>query len=151
MQTTALAVVDINNDERLKGDEEFKILGNLLTLKDMRILKPQIAGLLRHWDCVEKARIARNHLGKGRIFVGSLMVKSGDYKSEYGYYFNPPLEFHAWLCLKNGRIIDIALPGVIEKGIISEDAYGPFLVDREPVVLAGFPPEWVTYKPVQEI
>ena len=45
-------------------------------------------------------------------------------------------------------IIDMALPGVIQKGLTTFDSIGAFLVGREPVILAGTPEPWMMYKGV---
>jgi hypothetical protein len=69
-------------------------------------------------------------------------------KSNYGYMFKPPFEFHAWLQTPQG-IIDVALPGAIEKGLTTFDDVGPYLIGREPFILAGPPLDWMEYMPVQ--
>jgi hypothetical protein len=82
--------------------------------------------------------------------IGSLLVVSGDGKSEYGHYFNPPYEFHAWL-QEGPIIVDVALPGVIESGLMLTDEVGPFISGREPLILAGEPLTWMKYQAVDEI
>ncbi len=77
--------------------------------------------------------------------MGAAKVMSGDYMSTYGFEYNPPYEFHAWV-VDNGNIIDLALPGVIEKGLITKDDVGYYLVKRKPVILAGTEPNWISYK-----
>jgi len=109
-------------------------------------LLTSFSGLQRYWNCLEKAYRAQRLLGRGRVVLGSLLIASGDGQSEYGYYFNPPLEFHAWLDLGSGVIFDPALPGVIEKGLTTCDSVGPYIIDREPVILAGQPLDWMRYE-----
>ena len=131
-----------SKDPILKGDELWLINGTypIPITKIMQACK----GLNRYWNCLEKAQIVQTILGKGDVIVGDLKVVSGDFKSEYGFDFNPPYEFHSWLEVE-GAIIDIALPGVIEKGLTTHDEYGPYLVGREPVILAGKPESWMKY------
>jgi len=60
------------------------------------------------------------------------------------------MEFHAWLTLRHipKVIIDFSLPGLIIRGLKTGDANGPFLVNREPSILASEPPPWAIYQPV---
>jgi hypothetical protein len=76
-------------------------------------------------------------------------VYSKNFGSSYGFEFNPPLEFHAWVNYGD-NIIDLALPGVIEMGCILKDKYGPYL-DRKPIVLAGEEiPNWIEYTAIRK-
>jgi len=157
--TTKLTSRAASEEVLLTGDEAYPVQGEIvndslvsvLTNKIPEILS-EIRGLHRYWDCLPKTKKAAKILGFGEVWVGSLLVVSGDYKSEYGYLFNPPYEFHSWLSLDDsGTILDVALPGVIEMGLITSDEVGPYLVDREPYILAGKPPLWCKYVPVEVV
>ena len=108
------------------------------------------AKLNRYYDCIKKAKIVAEELDIKYIHFGSLKVESTEKGVMYGYSYNPPLELHAWLQLdskiNNTIIIDFALAGTIEKGLITKDDIGYFLIDREPIVLAGKCPSWLHYK-----
>ena len=134
----------LNDKKVLEGNEIFKIHGDLIDDKTLAEIIDRCAGLKYYWDCIEKAKIARKVLGEGIVVVGKLMVFSEDWSSSYGYYFNPPFELHSWLLTEKG-VIDIALPGVIEMGLNFSDENGPFLTNREPIVLAGIPANWMQY------
>lgn len=101
--------------------------------------------LNRYYDCIAKAKWIATHLGLADIHLGSLMVDSTEKGVAYGYAYNPPLELHAWVQV-GSYIIDFALAGTIEKGLNTKDEYGPFLVGRTPVVLAGTPAPWMHYQ-----
>ena len=135
----------IEDKKFLTGDEKYKIIGKSLTERQLKKIIKECAGLKKNWDCLSKAKIAKKILKKGRVMVGSLMVNSSDMKSQYGFYYNPPYEFHAWLQLDKGKVIDIALPGVIDNGLNLSDDEGPFLTGRKPVVLGGKPLDWMLY------
>ena len=147
--TTGLTTIT-QDTELLTGTERYPIVGDAVSEDDVATLFISFQGLRKYWDCLGKAYRAQLFLGKGRVMVGSLLVVSGDWKSEYGYHWNPPFEFHAWLDLGSGVIFDAALPGVIEKGLTTRDSVGPYIVDRKPVVLAGPPLDWMKYRPVEE-
>jgi len=147
--TTGLTTIT-QDTELLTGSERYPIIGDAVSEDDVASLFTSFRNLRKYWDCLGKAYRAQNFLGKRRVMLGSLLVVSGDWKSEYGYYWNPPFEFHAWLDLGSGAIFDAALPGVIEKGLTTRDSVGPYIVDREPVVLAGPPLSWMKYRPVEE-
>lgn len=148
--TTQMSGRNSKADPQLKGDESWPIHGDLITPEQAGVLIQLLKGKNRYWDCLPKAQIVKTITG-GVVCCGSCLIVSGDYKSEYGYYFNPPYEFHAWVEVENG-IIDISLPGVIEKGLYTSDAVGPFLLDRTPVILAGKPdPKWMKYVKFEEI
>ena len=148
--TTGFSVLEPGKD-LMTGKERYQIVGRAVSEEEVRSLLTSFSGLQRYWDCIGKAQRAQKLLGRGRVMIGSLLVTSGDLKSEYGYYFNPPYEFHAWLDLGLGVIFDPALPGVIEKGLTTHDAIGPYIIDREPVVLAGKPLDWMKYKAEKEL
>lgn len=141
--TTALSCIR-SNDPVLKGTEVYPVVGDNLTQGEYLRIVASLQGLKRHWNCLEKAFKTVEILERGIVVLGSLFITSGDYKSEYGYAFNPPLEFHAWV--QDGKdIIDVALPGVIEKGLQERDEIGYFIVERNPLVMAGTPLPWTRY------
>lgn len=101
--------------------------------------------LNRYYDCILKAKIVANCYGIKTIHLGTLMVESTEDGVMYGYTYNPPLELHAWVQFSKSHIIDFALAGTIEKGLKTKDSIGPFLINREPVILAGVPATWMHY------
>lgn len=139
--------------ETLTGQERYPIIGDALSERTVTLIQQCYVGLERHWHCLEKAKKAADIIGEGLVCIGSLMVRSSDNKSEYGFYYNPPYEFHAWPLIMervsethgNLVIFDGALPGVIEKGLITCDEIGPSLIGRKPVILNGKPEEWMRY------
>lgn len=141
---TAFSTVS-DTDPTMTGYEEYPVIGSALTDQEITKIIRNFSGLKTHWNCLEKAQIVVALLGKGLVTIGSLQIVSGDLKSMYGYEYHPPREFHAWVTLGKD-IIDIALPGVILKGLNTRDEYGPFIVDRKPAVLAGKAPEWAIYR-----
>lgn len=157
MPTTCFRYKRPGTDKIITGEEIYPIVGDLLTPGKIERIMLRMKGLSRYWNCIEKARIAREVLGFGEIVLGECLVWSNDFKSSYGFYFNPPFEFHAWVQIYNSpldwygkgmRIVDVALPGVIELGLATHDHIGPCVVGREPFILAGEPPDWVEYKSV---
>jgi len=154
----------VGDDARLTGEERYPLTGHMWQLVGRRSLdevQKLLSGLRTYWDCIEKNKLAKKMLRDAFVglpltqVVGSLMVVSGDSKSAYGYYFNPPYEFHSWLRIGDNPyykgIVDFALPGVIEKGLNSSDAVGPYLINRTPVILIGAPPTWMQYKEHEEV
>ena len=140
------------NEPVLTGDERYPVMGTLLPEDQLQALfRVSCAGTRRHWDCQIKAEKLVNVLPNSFIVLGSLYVWSDDLNSNYGYEFNPPFEFHAWLVHRNrdGIIgyVDLALPGVVEMGLNSSDSVGPIVKNREPVILCGTPESWLSYRP----
>lgn len=148
MQTTMMTNIT-DKDEKLTGNEKYDIIGNAIPELAINNIIEKCAGLNKYWNCMEKAHIARETLGFGYVVFGSLTVWSYDYRSSYGYLWNPPFEFHAWVNLGAGHILDIALPGVIEKGLNIYDDISPALVGREPLILNDIPQRWMEYTPAQ--
>jgi hypothetical protein len=162
--TTKLTTIADEAPVLLTGDESYPLVGenpgdrrDSISGDQIRRIIRAMKGMNKHWDCLPKAQAVREVLGFGVVVVGSLFVVSGDHKSEYGYLFNPPFEFHAWVILDdprvywNPRLFDFGLAGVIDKGLNTSDDQGPYLVDREPAILKGVPPEWCRYVPVEVI
>lgn len=147
MKTTGFSIITEDVDEILTGEERYPIIGGLLLKEEADLLMNRFKGLNRFWGCFEKTQISYFLLRmKTTPVAGSLMVMSKNLLSGYGYYFNPPFEFHSWLRCDNGMIIDLALPGVIEKGLVTSDKDGPYIIGRKPVILAGKPKNWMKYK-----
>ena len=164
-------IIEIQEDDKLlTGEENFEIIGELKDDEEAKtIISESIkkcAGLKFSWNALEKAKIV-NEVSGWTVVLGELMIFSEGMTSAYGYYFNPPYEFHAWNVNKRtGKIIDISLPGVIYKGldtvnygIISSLISGknqteddrPYLIDRSLVILAGTPPDWTKYFQVHKL
>jgi hypothetical protein len=148
--TTMLTTIDKDRDATLTGEEQYPIIGSAVPEEIVRIILTHYKGLNRYWDCIKKAQIASEILGRGEVWLGAAMVASSDWLSSYGHYWNPPFELHAWVELGNGLIFDAALPGLIQKGMETCDHVGPALTGREPVILAGFPTRWMYYNKVVE-
>ena len=159
--TTGMSSLLDDTEAVLTGDESWPIVGEgfaedlaLVPEETVWRIMREMVGLNKYWDCLPKAKLAQEISNVGFVVVGSLLVTSGDGQSQYGYYFNPPYEFHAWVSLRPpslspGPILDVALPGVIEKGLITSDDIGPYLINREPVILCGYPPSWCQYVPAK--
>lgn len=143
--TTAI-LCGVNQKEVLTGEENYSIVGRYLPLEKIEFILTKCKGLKRNWNCLEKALIAMAILKCGRIAIGSLMLDSIGNSSNFGFYYNPPLEFHAWIEFTGGYILDLSLPGVIENGSNTKDKYGYVLVGREPVILNGKPESWMHYE-----
>ncbi len=144
MITTRFATIS-DNDPIMTGRERYPIVGGYpIPEETITTLLESFMGLRTHWNCLEKTALVQEALG-GQIAYGSLLVTSGDNKSQFGFYWKPPIEQHSWLLFNDGTIIDFALPGVIEKGLSTSDELGPFLIDREPCILAGVPLSWMKY------
>ena len=143
-RTTTIRTLLHDRDVFLSGEERYPIAG-------LAVSEEQVIEILQSYkDCLEKSRRAREILGQGVIVVGAMQVHSWDYKSSYGYFWNPPLEFHSWLLLPRQKaFFDASLPGVIERGLKTYDEVGPSIAGREPVVLAGMPKKWMTYRVMQ--
>jgi hypothetical protein len=150
MKTTGFSNITEDTNEILTGKERYPVIGNLLLQEEADLIMGRLKGMNRFWDCLFKNYTAQVLLRLKRFgaiqVAGSLMIMSKDLLSSYGYYFNPPLEFHSWLRCDNGMIIDLALPGVIEKGLITSDKDGPYIIGRKPIILAGKPKNWMKYK-----
>jgi hypothetical protein len=138
----------------MTGKERYTVKGGLLNDKQAASLMVQCKGLNLFWDCIDKAQLVKRFRGCGHVVVGSCMVLSRDGLSSYGHYFKPPYELHAWWQKNPGTnqpVIDIALPGLIMKGMSSSDELGPFIVGRKPIILAGRPLKWMEYRPYEII
>lgn len=145
MHTALMAVIDEDNEARMTGAEKWPIIGHAAVYGEIKAIIKRCKGLTLHYNCIDKAKITREVLGRGEVTLGALMVTSADGLSEYGHYFKPPYEFHAWV--QDGQdIIDVGLAGVIHKGMTHRDEVGPFLVGRKPIVLAGKPKVWMRYQ-----
>jgi hypothetical protein len=139
-----------NFQENMDGSEER--VAKIIHSRKKDIIS-KMAGLKRHWSCLEKAIMVRRFIGAGVVSIGSLSVMNNEKTGTFGYYYRPPYEFHAWVELKQEPryVIDFGLPGVIEKGLITKDEYGYILKDMEPVILCGPVPEWLSYRPYEYI
>ena len=136
---------------RMDGTECYLVRGNLLKAPDVQAVMNACAGLLLNWDCITKAKIVQEYLGHGVVVLGGCEAITRGGMSAYGHHFNPPLELHAWWQPRprSKARIDIALPGLILKGLNTADEEGFFLEGREPFILAGVAPWWVKYKPYE--
>jgi hypothetical protein len=145
-----------DREDVLTGSEVYPVAGSFLSLRAVTTILKCLDGLQVQAQCLEKAQIVQRilkHACPCEIKMGSLYLLSADGQSSYGYAFNLPHEFHAWLVPLDGPgvIIDFALPGVVIRGSILKDEIGPFLVGRSPVILAGTPLPWMKYTPVDII
>ncbi len=136
------------DDPIMTGNEKYLVVGDIIPEIWIRKVMQHFAGFKVHWNCIEKAQVAHQILNMGVVVVGKMHVMSGDKKSMYGFDFNPPLEFHSWIQWGE-NVIDFALPGVIEKGLITADEYGPYLVGLNPFILAGKVPSNLYYEPME--
>lgn len=157
LHTTAIAT-RFDDQVEMTGEESFPIQGRYLVSEDAKKLMSQCKGLHPYFNCLEKAKLVKELKGYGEIVIGGLLVWNKKKTANFGYYFNLPFEFHAWWepCpfdnekenYKLGtNIIDISLPGVIEKGMNTIDAMGALIEDRSPFILAGKPLDWTDYEP----
>jgi hypothetical protein len=137
----------------MDGTEQYPVRGHLLSAAQAKELMGRCRGLLLNWDCIAKAKLVKDYVGHGVVFLGSCEAITRGGQSAYGHHFNPPLELHAWWQpRRNSKArIDIALPGLILKGLNTADEQGPFLEGREPFILAGVAPWWVKYKPYETL
>jgi hypothetical protein len=134
------AQIDIQIGVTMRGDEAYKIVGGILTEKDMAIIGQSFKGLQLYGDCLSKNLKAFEYLNRrGDFFIcmGSLEVCYQN--TEYGFLFNPPFEFHAFLVSFPRRklVVDVSLPGVILRAQQSGDAQGRWLDGLEPFIMAG--------------
>jgi len=96
-------------------------------------------------NCIEYATRGSVLLPKSKIVLGSIQIVSATLLSSYGHAYRPEAgEFHAWIEYED-MIIDFALPEMIKIGLTQRDSVGYFLEGRQPVILAGHPPEWISY------
>jgi len=129
--------------ERLTGNEKYKILGRMLSRAEADEIFKQFKGLMRRANCLRKACIVRDWLNRERenafnVMVGSLYVIESSNHSSYGHEYNPPFEFHAWVYGRRDKsLYDLALPGVIERGLEAEDDQGKLLLTIDPTILAA--------------
>lgn len=148
--------IDWDPSNLMTGREKYPLLPGACILQEVvEEISSKFEGLALTSDCLEKNEIVQRELRSKLHFqtiqcLGAIRVISGDGLSLFGFDFNPPIEFHAWLALRNTPkvIIDFSLPGLIIRGLGGGDANGPFLVNREPSILASEPPPWVIYQPV---
>ena len=150
-KTTVMAPMTFE-DPILTGKEVFQIKGPKFqqiedgsvaeAVKLVHVHKKEIMrsmkGLKRRWSCIEKAILVRKFIGVGIVALGSTLIWNNERDGTYGHYFNPPLEFHAWVELNQQPfIVDFALPGVIEMGLRTKDEYGAILRNIKPYILCG--------------
>ena len=140
----------LDDNEILSGTERYPIIGDLIEQDLADKILTEFVGLKRYWDCLEKAQITKrmtDHLFNipSVIILGALDIHSVEPNCSYGFDFNLPYEFHAWVLTDKG-IIDTALPGVIEKGLNTSDHVGPSLIGRKPYIIATDKKiSWIVY------
>ena len=143
--------------QRMTGEESYPVIGDAMHQRFADAMMRICKGTMLHADCLEKA-VRMAYYGPfntaGTIALGALTIDSEDFKSTFGFAYNPPLEMHAWNIFGGEFIIDLSLPGAILRGMNSRDEVGPFLVGREPAILAVRNgqeiPQWLHYE-VKEI
>lgn len=153
-RTTRLTAIS-ETDELMTGYEKYNMIGdqpqsmtnlwNRVRSMDRKIILT-FKGLKRNWSCIEKAILAQSIIGAGDVIIGACEVMNNERTGTYGYYYNPPFEFHSWVQFNQDFLVDFALPGVIEQGLKTRDEIGYILTDIEPVILCGTPPEWLHYQ-----
>jgi hypothetical protein len=148
----AIPIFDIDLQKKMTGREKYPILGNTIPHQDIKNILCQFEGLLLTANCLEKAKIVKQYLktiwGYHVIIIsGSICITWCD--TQYGYHFNPPLEFHAWnyVEIKDSiYILDLSLPGVIIRGKKFKDEKGNFLEGLPEFILNGRQPEFIQYQ-----
>lgn len=146
---------DVDLENRMTGEEQYPIyaqktdLGGMLIAQELQ--RTQIfrsfKGYLTFGDCYSKAKMVYNVVNrifpnKFSITKGAMRIFCKETQSLYGFNWDPPLEYHTWLQLKDcdsntPYIIDMALPGVILRGSSSGDEYGKFIVGMPPFAYIG--------------
>lgn len=147
--TTGFGHIDPHNDGEMTGNEKYPVVGELIDGFDMAVLMVICKGMNPFWDCYPKARIVQEYMDSGYVVIGAMKVWNAMMTANYGYECNLPLEFHAWWQTSldpDSPIVDIALPGVIQKGIDTKDELGSIIVGRTPCILAGKPLDWMKYE-----
>lgn len=142
-------------DANLTGKEIFPVKGGLMDGRTILIgaIMHSLSGLNVFYDCNKKAQIVLHWIRQfvdpqAITVIGSMAIDSWDKKSQFGFEFDPPFEFHAWVELSDKLgIVDFSLPGVIILGSNTKDQYGPVLTGRNPFILAGPAPDFLHYKP----
>jgi len=132
----------------MTGEETYNLIGFSMDYTIANELIKKFKGLNLHWNCEDKSRITWDFLKRGTLVIGSLKIWNAERDASYGFEYHPPLEFHAWIEERvNGKkiIYDLALPGVILKGLEIKDEYGIILDGRQPVILTGEAPDWLEY------
>lgn len=138
----------------MKGNEQYPIIGNKITKAEVEMVSSRFNGLLLVGHCLLKAMWVQQYLEQNRddiftIILGKLSIVDRNNNTSYGFYFNPPLEYHAWVrSFKEKAIYDLSLPGAIIKGLNTSDDQGPFLKNIKPSILAtgiGHVPTWLRY------
>lgn len=142
-KTTCFATIGLDA-ALMTGKEQYRAIGHLVHQGVVNKIIKELKGLTRNWSCIEKAQKAQEILGYGKIMIGSLYIFNIDFSGSYGYAYNPPYEFHAWLKVDQS-VVDFALPGAIEMGLQTKDALGYILTMRRPFILVGHPPLWIRY------
>ena len=153
MQTILTA--DFEQGGKMTGEEWYPMIGGMFDIVEGNFLVKEIIkkfkGLPLMGGCIEKNRIVNKYAYYTIQVVGAVEIISADGMSTYGHEFNPPFEQHSWLVDEEHRIIDFALPGLILRGMKEKDDIGPFLVGRDPVILAGLCPDWIKYRPKRKV
>ena len=134
-----------DEDKIMTGCESYPIIGDQISAYDAKPIIKRLKGLNLYWNCLEKALIVSDFIPGSIVVIGSLMIYEWTEMSAYGHKYKPPYEFHAWVRWKE-NVIDFGLPGVILKGLNTEDIFGPLLKNTVPVILAGEPPSKFMYK-----
>jgi len=132
-------VMDYCPEIRMTGEEKYKIVGDLITEEDSKILIKKFKGLCLYADCLEKAKIVKRYLNEVKR-INALNVLGKMYISYdgciYGFEYNPPLEFHAFVVVGN-CVVDLSLPGVIMRAQQHRDEEGQWFAGLKPFILAG--------------
>lgn len=151
--TTTLSV-DWDPEEKMTGEESYPVIGSLLSKRKFDdICRDCFMGLYAYADCVDKNVRGREALIEipTVLAIGAIRVWDKFGKGCYGFDYNPPYEIHSWLVPKKypRAVIDFSLPGVILRALKFVDEEGPIVEGRKPTYLAGPPPQWIQYHPVE--
>lgn len=146
--------IDVNANNRMTGEENYPIYASksdptgISIAQELQRLQifSTFKGYLTFGDCYSKAKIVHNIVNrlfpdKFVLAKGAMRIYCKETECLYGFNWNPPLEYHTWLQLKNKTgnpyIVDMALPGVILRGSASGDEHGKFITGMPPFAYVG--------------
>lgn len=154
LKATTTIAMDWDPESSMTGDESFPVIGSLIKRSRFSdICKLRFPGLYSYADCIAKNTLGSEELSDipTMLIIGAVRVWDKFGRGCYGFDYNPPHEIHAWLTPIESPnvIIDFSLPGLVQRALKFCDHEGPIVGGREPSYLAGTPPSWLQYKPVE--